>query len=198
MCLLSRSYGKDRATNLILKPSMIGDSLEIIVTKAAASIGDQRSGPAVLTMAGKMTDDDAVFTAYSTAKMRLRRIRPGYDKIALSTVRGALSIDAKREGRHLFAVPGIERALPVLSACVALLRAVYKVSEAERAGIVNLPGYSPSGLFSSNDYPDEALTIGQWGRSGFFFRSKPPGAFQRARLLNPVPGLSWNRQPATS
>ena len=27
MCILSRAYGKDRATTLMLKPSMVGDDL---------------------------------------------------------------------------------------------------------------------------------------------------------------------------
>jgi len=34
MCLLSRPFGKDGATTLVLKPNMLGNGMEIIVSRA--------------------------------------------------------------------------------------------------------------------------------------------------------------------
>ena len=52
MCLLSRPYGRDGATNLVLKPAMIGNGLEIIVTRATTAIANPRFGNAALAVAG--------------------------------------------------------------------------------------------------------------------------------------------------
>jgi len=96
MCLLSRSYEKDRTTTLIIKPSMIGTDLEIVVMKARTAIGNVRGGRVVLSVANGAPVDDVYFTAYSTAKMRLVRIN-ARDKVALANLRGTLSIDAERK-----------------------------------------------------------------------------------------------------
>ena len=165
MCLLSRPYEKDRTTNLIIKSSMIGTNLEIVVTRATTVIDDVRGGKPVLKIANGAPVADAYFTAYSTAKMRLLRVGAG-NTIALANLRGTLSIDAEKESRHLFALPGIERALPILSQCLKQLRAAYKVSEAEMAAIVTPPSGDLLGLFSTEDYPKESMRNGQFGTVG--------------------------------
>jgi TonB family protein len=166
MCLLGRPYGKDGALNLLLKPSMVGDNLEIIVTRATTASASGEIGRAVLAIAGHKIGGDAFFTAYSTANSRLLRVRVAEDKIAMSAIHETLAIDAGGESRHLFAVPGIERALPVLSECVQQLRAIYKISETDLAAIVTKPELNASGFFSFNDYPREALNKGQSGTVG--------------------------------
>jgi len=165
MCLLSRPYEKDRTTNLIIKPAMVGTNLEIIVTKATTAIGNVRGGKVDLKISDGAPVADARFTAYSTAKARLVRIGAG-DTIALENLRGTLSIDAGKESRHLFALTGIERALPILSQCIRQLRAIYKVSEAEMAAIVTPAVGDTVSLFSPNDYPKESLANDQFGTVG--------------------------------
>ena len=166
MCHLSRPYSKDGQIALVLKPSMVGNNLEIIVIKGTTSSGAYKFGKAVLAIAGNSVIDDAHFTAYSTAKARLMRIQVTEGKFAISTVRGTLSIDAKPEGHYVFNLPGIERALPILSQCVDQLRTVYKVEAKALANIVAMPEGSAAGIFSANDYPSEALSAGRFGTVG--------------------------------
>ena len=184
MCLLSRPYGKDRSTSLVLKPSMLGDDLEIIVTQATTSVRDRKSGRAYLAVAGGSASGNARFTAYSSAKTRLLRINADEDaKIALSAVRGSLSIDAKHESRHLFAIPGIDQALPVLADCIAQLRKVYKVSEADLAAIVTTPAANVYSFFSTNDYPAEALSNGQTGTVGVLVWVEATGRVSTCEII---------------
>ena len=166
MCHLSRPYGSDRATNLIFKPGMIGDEMEIIVAKTTAKIGDGTYGKAVVSISGNKVIDDALFSAYSTARARLIRIQLRDDEFTLSAMRGTLSIDAAPESRHFFAIPGIERALPILAQCIDELRTIYKVSKKDLAAIVTKPEGSLPRLFSTDDYPSEALRNNESGTVG--------------------------------
>ena len=165
MCLLSRPYGKNGGTNLI-KPAMLGNDLEIIVTKATSAIGVSRSGKVALSIDGKASLAESYFSAYSTGTRRLLRIWIKEDKIALPDVRGSLYIEAKSEGRHAFAIPGIEQALPVLSTCLEQLRTAYKISNTDLAAIATKPEANLPSFFSTDDYPREALVNSQIGTVG--------------------------------
>lgn len=166
MCHLSRPYGSDRATHLIFKPGMIGDEMEIIVAKTTTKTRDGTYGKAVLSISGKKVIDDALFSAYSTAEARLMRIQLRDDEFALSVVRGTLSIDAAPESHHLFVISGIERALPILAQCIDQLRTIYKVSKTDLADIATKPEGSLPRLFSTDDYPSEALRNEESGTVG--------------------------------
>jgi TonB family protein len=166
MCLLSRPYGKNRSTHLMLKPAMLGDDLEIIVTKATSAIGESKSGKAALAIDGKPSLAESYFSAYSTGTRRLLRIWIKEDKIALPDVRGSLHIEAKSEGRHAFAIPGIEQALPVLSTCLEQLRTAYKISNTDLAAIATKPEAHLPSFFSTDDYPREAVVNSQVGTVG--------------------------------
>ena len=166
VCLLSRPYGKDRSTHLIFKPAMLGNDLEIIVTKATTALGNSEQGKVVLSIDGKPSPADTNFTAYSTKKQRLLRIWNKEDKFALTAVRGTLQIDAKSEARYFFAIPGINQAFPVLSKCLGQLRTAYKISDSDLSAIVTEPEANLPSLFSTNDYPDEAWSNGVTGTVG--------------------------------
>ncbi len=183
MCLLSRPYGKESATNLILKPGMIGDDLEIIVTTASSSIANPGYGKAVIAIAGEGTINDAHFNAYSIAKARLLRIHLGDEKIALAAMRGTLSVDAGRESRHLFSLAGIERALPILSECLAQLRAIYKVSPTDLAAIVTAPKGNVVGFFKTEDYPAEALQNEETGSVGVLLWVETDGRISSCQVI---------------
>ena len=183
MCLLIRPYGKDRTTYLTLKPAMLGDSLEIIVTKAATAPRDGRSGKAALTVAGTPLAAETYFTAYSTAKTRLLRIWIKEDALALSAVRNTLQIDAKPEGRHLFAIPGIENALPILTKCLDQLRTAYKVSNTDLAAIVSEPKAELAAIFSTEDYPYEAYSEGKGGTVGVLFWIEATGRVSTCEVI---------------
>jgi TonB family protein len=183
MCLLMRPYGKDGSTHLMLKPAMLGDSLEIIVTKTTSASSDPQSGKAALSIWGTPSAAETYFTAYSTASARLIRIWIKEDAIPLSTVRGTLQIDAKHEGRHLFAIPGIENALPILSKCLDQLRAAYKISDTDLAAIVTKPDASPASIFSSDDYPREALIKGQAGTVGVLIWIEATGRVSTCEVI---------------
>ena len=165
MCLLSRAYGKDRAINLAFKPGLVGNELEIIVLKSTSAIADPNGGKAILAVPGIATIGDGGFWAYSTPKARLVRIDAD-DKLPMAALRGSLSIDADDEGRYAFALPGIERALPVLTRCLGQLRAAYKISDAVMAAIATPPKADVLRLFSTNDYPREAARLEQSGTVG--------------------------------
>jgi len=166
MCLLSRSYGKGGATNLIFKPAMLGNDLEIIVTRATTNLRDSEQGKVLLSIEGKPSPAETYFLAYSTKKQRLLRIWNKEDKFALATVRGTLQIEAKSEARYSFAVPGIDQAFPVLSKCLEQLRTAYKISEADLAAIATKPEANLPSFFSTDDYPYEAWSNGVMGTVG--------------------------------
>lgn len=166
MCLLSRAYGDDRSTHLILKPAMVGDDLEIIVTKATASPSGGKYGKAVLSIDGKPSLADTSFVAYSTKKQRLLRIWNKEDNFALAAVRGSLQIDAKSAGRYSFALPGIDQALPVLTTCLDQLRTAYKISKADLDSIATQPEGRLASFFSTDDYPEAAWSNGLMGTVG--------------------------------
>jgi TonB family protein len=183
MCLLSRPYGKDSATQLMLKPAMLGDSLEIIVTRATSDPRDARSGKTTLSIAGTPSEAETYFTAYSTAKARLLRVWIKEDAIALSAVRGTLQIDAKPEGRYLFAIPGIEHALPILSNCLDQLRAAYKISKTDLTAIVTEPKAELAAIFSTEDYPYEAYSRGKGGTVGVLFWIEATGRVSNCEVI---------------
>ena len=183
MCLLIRPYGKDRSTHLMLKPAMLGDSLEIIVTKSTSASSDPRSGKAALSIWGTPSAAETYFTAYSTANARLIRIWIKEDAIPLSTVRGTLQIDAKHEGRHLFAIPGIEQALPILSKCLGQLRTAYKVSDTDLAAIVTKPKAELAAFFSTEDYPSEAWSTGKGGTVGVLIWVEATGRVSTCEVI---------------
>jgi TonB family protein len=166
MCVLSRPFGNDGLSNLALKPAMLSQDFEIVVTEPARGSREPNSGPVVVTVAGMTKVQDSRFTAYNTSKMRLLRMQVNEKQLALSAVNGTISIEAKDENRHHFAVPGIDRAFPILTRCVDQLREAYKVSKADLAAIATMPEGLLPGLFSTDDYPQEALSKGQYGTVG--------------------------------
>jgi len=166
MCLLSRAYGDDRSTHLIFKPAMVGDDLELIVTKARTSLSAGKYGKAVLSIEGKPSPADTSFIAYSTKTQRLIRIWNKEDNFALAALHGTLQIDAKSEGRYSFAIPGIDQALPVLTTCLDQLRTAYKISKADLAAIATQPEGRLASFFSTDDYPEAAWTNGLMGTVG--------------------------------
>lgn len=182
MCLLSRSYGSDRSINLVFKPGVIGDDVEIIVMKATKSITSSRFGNSALSISDQPIDANMAYSAYNTKTLRLLRIQAG-DKMALTKINGAFSIDAGREGRVSFAVSGINRALPVLADCVRQLRAVYKIDEAEISAIATWPKGGLAALFSTNDYPGEALRNEQSGTVGVLLWVAPDGRISSCQIV---------------
>ncbi len=190
MCLLSRPYGPKQEIRLILKPSMVGDKLEIIVTTAKTRISEGRSGKATLAVAGEVAADEMYFNAYSTAKARLLRIGSKEETLTFSALRDTLAIDAERESRHLFALPGIERARPVLNHCLDQLRTIYKVSKADLASIKTEPQTSLPKLFSTSDYPAEALSLNQSGTVGVLLWVEANGHVSTCEVIEPINSLS--------
>ena len=182
-CLLSRPYGKNRTTQLILKPAMLGESLEIIVTRAKTPIVDSEHGRAVLSIGGTPSSAESYFRAYSTVKSRLLRVWIKEDAIALSAVRGTLQIDARPEGRYAFAVPGIDQARPVLSKCLDQLRAAYKISSTELAAIATKPDATPAAVFSTNDYPLQAVKEGKVGTVGVLIWVEADGRVSTCEVI---------------
>ena len=183
MCLLSRPYGQDGATRLIFKPGMVGDDLELIVTKATSDIGDIVDGKVVLSINGKPLLADSYFTAYSTKQARVLRIWNKEDAIALSAIRGTVKIDTKAAGRHYFAIPGIDQALPVLSRCLDQLRTAYKVSKSDLAAIATKPDGRIFRYFTTADYPSEALSNDQAGTVGVLFWVETTGRVSTCEVI---------------
>lgn len=183
MCLLSRPYGKDGAISLFLKPNMLGNGMEIIVARATSLIGGPGHGEAAVAIGGQKLNFDTYYNAQSTAKARLLRIMIPEDKIELSALRDTLLIDAGSRGLHLFSLAGIERAFPVLASCVAQLRAVHKVSDADIGAIATKPKGSAADLFTPDDFPSEALGKGQSGTVGVLFWVEANGRVSTCQVI---------------
>lgn len=190
MCLLSRPYGKDGATTLFLKPAMLGTSLEIIISRSEVSNGTFKFGRAGLAIAGKKLNSYAGFHAYSTANARLVRILTP-DKISLSGIRDTLTVDVGEDGHHTFTLAGIERAIPVLDACIAQLRVFYKVSEAEIGALASEPEVVSAGIFTLADIPRDALKSGQLGTVGVLIWVETNGHVSKCDIIesNAPPSL---------
>jgi len=183
MCLLSRPYGKNGATQLMFKPAMLGDSLEIIVTRTKTPISNSEHGKAVLSIKGNPSPAESYFSAYSTVKHRLLRVWIKDDAIALSAISGTFQIDAKPEGRYAFAIPGIDQALPVLAQCLDQLRTAYKISSTDLAAIATGPQADLPRFFSTNDYPLEALKNGQVGTVGVLIWVEADGGVSSCEVI---------------
>jgi hypothetical protein len=99
MCVLDRPYGADGKVHLILKPSMLGNDLDVVVARTTSTIGYLNGGKAAITVGGRTIASDSYFTAYSTAKQRI--IRTGFDEddIDLAASSGSESVEGMGEGR---------------------------------------------------------------------------------------------------
>ena len=183
MCLLSRPYGKDGATQLMLKPDIVGSGMEIIVSNTAASASSPEIGNAGVTVAGRKLSFDPIFYAYSTGKARLVRVAIPDNKIELSALRETLSFNANSEGRYAFSIPGIELARPMLADCLSELRAAYKISDADIGKVATRPDGSNVRLFTFDDYPAEALRRGQSGMVGVLFWVEPNGRVSTCEVI---------------
>jgi TonB family protein len=183
MCLLIRPYGVDKDTHLILKPAMLGDDLEIIVSKRTSKIGDPTDGKVLLSIDGNVPPVTSQFISYSTKTERLLRIWNTEDEFPLANVRGTLQIDAKSAGRYSFALPGIDRALPVLANCLAELRKAYRISAADRAAIATGPKTRLARFFSTDDYPEEAWRQGLGGTVGVLFWVEATGLVSSCEVV---------------
>ena len=186
MCLLSRPYGTNPNVRLILKPSMIGDELEIIVSTDRSWYTKWQSGSVAITIADKPVADQVNFDAYSTARQRLVRIGSDSETLTLAALRDTLSIDAKREGHYQFALPGIERARPALNSCLAQLRTMYNVTKADLAPIVTEPQAKIWKFFRSSDYPLEALNKRQSGRVGVLLWVESTGLVSKCEVIERI------------
>ena len=153
------------------------------MTRARSSVVVPVYGKAVLTVAGNKVDDQAHFAAYTSVEARVLRIIVDKEKITLAGVRDTLAIHAGREYRQSFAVPGIERALPMLATCATQLRAAYKVSEADVAGIVTEPVGRVAEIFSTKDYPTEAVRNGQYGTIGVLVWIETSGRISTCEII---------------
>lgn len=183
VCLLGRPYGPAR---LIIKPSMIGDKLEIIVATARTRFSPRVTGQASLAIAGQAVAGESYFHAYSSAKSRILRVGSDEETLTLSALHDTLSIDAARESRHLFALAGIERARPALNTCLDKLRSMYSVTKADLAPIMTEPQASVRKFFSSSDYPIEALRNNQSGIVGVLLWIETDGGVSTCEVIEPI------------
>jgi TonB family protein len=186
MCLLSRPYGPKSEIRLILKPSMIGDKLELIVTTAKTLIVERRSGKVAMLIAGNPVGEAMSFSAYSTAKARLVRIWNADEKLTLSSLRDTLAIDAQGEGRYQFVLTGIERARPAVNACLDQLRTMYNVTKNDLAPIVTEPDGIVRKWFRANDYPAAALAKNQSGTVGALLWVEATGLVSKCEIIEPT------------
>ena len=136
-----------------------------------------------VAIAGQKLNFDAYYSAQSTAQARLLRVMIPEDKIELSAFRDTLLIDAGSRTGHLFSLAGIERAFTVLASCVAHLRAVHKVSDADVGTLATRPKGSAADLFTPDDFPAEALGRGRSGTVGVLFWVEANGGVSTCRVI---------------
>ncbi len=194
MCLLGRPYGPQQATRLILKPSMIGDKLELIVLTKGARKSSSKSGHALLVMGGKPFAGEADFFAYSTATARLVRIGTDDESLSLAALSNTLLIDAQGESRHSFALTGFDRARPALDSCLQKLRGLFNVTDADLAPIKTEPKGDLLRFFSSSDYPRDALDKGQSGAVGVLLWIETDGRASKCEVIEPIDSLALQQQ----
>ena len=183
MCLLGRPFGKGGETNIIFKPSMIGDGFELIISQARSSVAPVRYGKVVLRVAGKPVEFDGRYTAYSSKTARLIRIIIDDETLALSAIHDTLEIDAVGEKRFAFSISGMAPALPVLAGCTADLRTAYKVSEADVGVLATKPTGTVAKIFSSDDYPREAWAKNEIGTVGVLLWIEANGRVSTCQVI---------------
>lgn len=183
MCVLSRPYGADQDTRLVFKPSMLGNDLEIIVAKATTTPDEVVDGKVRLSVTGSEAPFISRYRAYSTKTHRLLRLWINEEKFPLAVVRGTLQIDAKSAGRYSFALPGIDKATPVLASCLAQLRTAYKISAADLAPIATNSESNFVSLFSTDDYPEDALSEGMGGTVGVLYWIEASGRVSSCEVV---------------
>ncbi len=194
MCLLSRPYVAKPEVRLIIKPSMIGDKLELIVMTAKTNLRPRRSGGVAMANAEEPVADELSYSAYSTAKARLVRIRSAKESLTLAALRDTLTIDAKGEVSHRFSLPGLQRARPALNACLDQLRAIYKVSPTDLAPIATEPKASVVSFFSTSDYPIPALRKNESGTVGVLLWIEPSGRVSTCEVIEPIASEALEQQ----
>lgn len=183
MCLLSRTYGRDGAISLLLKPNMLGNGMEIIVARANSAIGRPERGKVAVAVDGQKLNFDAHYDAQSSAQARLLRVMIPEDKMEMEALRDTLLIDAGPRSRLLFSLGGIDRAFPVLASCVAQLRAVHKVSDADIGALATPPKGSAAHLFTPDDFPSEALGRGRSGTVGVLLWVEANGRVSTCKVI---------------
>lgn len=181
-CVLSRPFA-DGTIDLGFIPDMVDDGLELAVMTRTKATKEPKSGNAVVSLFGKPAGK-ANFRAYTAVGKRLVRVDFEEQSLPLTGQSGTVAIDAEGEGRWLFNVTAIARALPTLTECRSQLRAAFNIKEAELAPIVTRPKGTVDGLFTTNDYPTEAWQTGQTGVVGVLIWIEADGRVSTCEITN--------------
>ena len=168
---------------MILKPAMLSDDFEIVVTEPLKRKREPAFGKAAVAVAGKVVLPDALFTAYDTASRRLLRLQVNAASASLQSLQDSISIEASGETRHSLAIPGIKRALPILAKCVDQLRAAYKVGKSDLAAVATRPVGTAVRFFSPDDYPSDALRKGDHGTVGALLWVEADGRVSTCQVI---------------
>ena len=168
-CVASRQYGTSAdPITLAFKPSPVGDIMQIAIVKNSTFFSPPLESDATIQV-----DEGAPFQASLLAidgkTTHLRSIRTNLSLANFAPMRRASSVSI-RSGKLVsqrFGLSQMSELMKAMDACVADLKAYWNIDDAAKA---RLKSRAKKGdlrsLFSSDDYPNVALSSGEDGTVG--------------------------------
>lgn len=169
-CVAMRDYGtKKKPLFLILKEPPMGDVMQVAVIQRGEGTNLAEQMHAVVTPdKGPSMRMTMVSAAASQTGNTLFRMNMTHDQFAKVAAARSVRIDADSDLDEAFELTDVPPLLRVLDRCVADLRQVWNVKDAEAdADQQQTVGRSIRGIFSSEDYPAASLDEDQDGTVTF-------------------------------
>lgn len=170
MCLASRKFGPAGDVTLMLRPSPLGDNLE--VTFVMGGSNDRRvvlGGDATLVIEPGGRTFDASYEAWRSQSLGGRAIILYTDQELLGqlTDDGSLTFKAPKELELSVSTRHLTKLMPVISDCKKKVAQHWGVdlAELDRMSVPAKPAVDPSRWVSPNDYPTDVLRGRQSGAS---------------------------------
>lgn len=190
-CTASREFASEgKAYMLAFRPPILGDTYELVVSHDGSAPSDATQNDAVIVLDG--TPKKAMLLTYGLRKPTAKRVSryhlPTEVMMGAKAVR-SMSFDPRNAPELSFAVGDMTGLFAALDKCVADLRMFWNYGgspnpDVPKAGTSLRPGKSapiPSkgdvrSVFTSDDYPYEALIRGQQGSGQYVLLIDEKGA----------------------
>ncbi len=167
MCLVSRKYGPNGDVTLLLRPSPLGDSVEITFIRAGPSKGTTTlDAPGKLTIVPAGKTIDVSYKSWFSRSANGRAVIAVTEENILNDLSDAsvLTLSTKHHGAYSVAITDITKLKPVVEDCKRTVAKHWGVDPAELTDLgTRATSEDPARFISYTDYPDEAVRKGQTG-----------------------------------
>jgi len=188
MCLASRKFGPAEQVTLMLRPSPLGENLE--VTFVAAGSKNRRvvwDGDASLAVQPGGRSFDVNYKAWRSHALGGRAIIIYTDQelLGLLTDDGSLTLRAPKEPELSVSTRHLSKLMPVIADCKKKVAQHWGVdlAELDRMSVPAKPAVDPSRWVSPNDYPTEALRGRQSGASTLLWTIGTDGRVSDCKVI---------------